>query len=350
MALTFGRITGVQIPLALLLRREKYELVHLHEHLKTSLFGTCPSVMHFHNDPLSGADAEALAREAPAYWAQVGKSLRQIGVSDYVAKRLRRIHDLAGATPDANILKIPNGVHADAMPAPARAGARRLTRERLGLKETDVVFLFSGALRPEKGVDFLARAFARTLEQNSNARLLIVGGGGSGSRRDGCSLTPWTPGSGRSRTSSPGDRAQAGPSARPRAARRNHAVLCGERRAGAAFDVSGDVRAGHSGSLSMGLPVVAFRSGGIPELVENGRNGVIVEQGDEEGLYRAMSELARDRALRERLGAAGEQTARRYPWEYTVDQLDDIYLSVMEKSAKLGRLRPSGPHFGREAQ
>jgi glycosyltransferase involved in cell wall biosynthesis len=50
-------------------------------------------------------------------------------------------------------------------------------RERLGLKDTDVVFLFAGALRPEKGVDFLARAFARLSEENSDARLIIVGGG-----------------------------------------------------------------------------------------------------------------------------------------------------------------------------
>lgn len=350
-ALTFGRVTGVQVPLALLLQKEKFDLVHLHEHLKTSLFGGRPSLMHFHNDPLPGDDAEALAQEAPLYWAQAGKSLRQIGVSDYVAKRLRRIHGLAGAAADANILRIPNGVHAGAMPALARAQARRLTRERLGLKDTDVVFLFSGALRPEKGVDLLARAFARTLERNPDVRLLIVGGGRLWIEQGWLQSSPidaW-------------ERKIAQILAP--AIERKQAQLLGLVPPAEImpFYAASDVLALPSmfqetfglvilEAFSAGLPVVAFRSGGIPELVENGRNGIIVEQGDEEGLYRAMSELAADRALRERLGAAGEQTARRYPWENTADQLDAVYLSVLDAvSRRSGRLRPGGPHFGREA-
>jgi len=350
-ALTLGRITGVQIPLALLLRREQFDLVHLHEHLKTSLFGARPKIMHFHNDPLPGSDA-ALAQEAPAYWAQVGKSLRQIGVSDYVAKRLRLIRELAGAPPDANVMRIQNGVHADAMPAPARADARRLTRERLGLKETDVVFLFSGALRPEKGVDLLARAFVRTLEQNPNARLLIVGGGRLWIEQGWLQSSPvdsW-------------ERKIADILAPAIERKQAHLLGLTPPAEIMPFYAASDALVLPSmfqetfglvilEAFSVGLPVVAFRSGGIPELVENGRNGLLVEQGDEEGLYRAMSELARDRALRERLGAAGEQTARRYPWENTADQLDAVYLSVLGAfSRRSGRLLRDDPRFGRETQ
>ena len=78
-ALTFGKITGMHLPLTALIYKEKFELVHLHEYLKTTLFEHYPKVMHFHNDPLPGCDDDAaLAREAPAYW---GKSARACGRS-----------------------------------------------------------------------------------------------------------------------------------------------------------------------------------------------------------------------------------------------------------------------------
>ena len=90
-------------------------------------------------------------------------------------------------------------------------------------------------------------------------------------------------------------------------------------------------------AFSVGRPVIAFRSGGIPELVEDRRNGVIVERGDEEALYSAMRELTLDRALRERLGAAGERTAQRYSWENTADHIEAVYLSALENSQRAER-------------
>ena len=87
-------------------------------------------------------------------------------------------------------------------------------------------------------------------------------------------------------------------------------------------------------AFSVGRPVIAFRSGGIPELVEDRRNGLIVEQGDEEALYQAMRELTLDRALRERLGAAGERTVQRYSWENTADQIEAVYQSALETHSR----------------
>jgi glycosyltransferase involved in cell wall biosynthesis len=82
-------------------------------------------------------------------------------------------------------------------------------------------------------------------------------------------------------------------------------------------------------AFSAGLPVIAFRSGGIPELVEDGKNGIVVAQGDEEALYRSMRELLLDRALRERLGAATKDVAARFSWENTVNLLEPIYRDVL---------------------
>ena len=84
-------------------------------------------------------------------------------------------------------------------------------------------------------------------------------------------------------------------------------------------------------AFSAGTPVIAFRSGGIPELVQDRTNGLIVAQGDEEGLYRSMRELMLDRQLRERLAAAAESVPPRYSWENTVDRLDAVYQGVLNR-------------------
>ncbi|MFH1069882.1 MAG: glycosyltransferase, partial [Candidatus Glassbacteria bacterium] len=57
------------------------------------------------------------------------------------------------------------------------------------------------------------------------------------------------------------------------------------------------------------LPVVAYDVGGVSELVAHGRTGLLVEKGDEDGLYEAVRALVGDRELARRLGEAGRQRA-----------------------------------------
>lgn len=58
-------------------------------------------------------------------------------------------------------------------------------------------------------------------------------------------------------------------------------------------------------AMSCERPVVASRLSGIPELVDDGVNGFLVEPGDVEGIATALKRLAADPSLRERMGAAG---------------------------------------------
>jgi glycosyltransferase involved in cell wall biosynthesis len=84
-------------------------------------------------------------------------------------------------------------------------------------------------------------------------------------------------------------------------------------------------------AFSAGLPVIAFRSGGIPELVQDRGNGILVPQGDEEALYQSMRELTLDQGLRARLGAAAEKVPANYPWDNTVDRLEAVYENVLKR-------------------
>ena len=62
--------------------------------------------------------------------------------------------------------------------------------------------------------------------------------------------------------------------------------------------------------LACGVPVIASDAGGLPEIVEHGRNGLLVPPGDEAALTSALLELVRDPALCRRMGALGRERAR----------------------------------------
>jgi glycosyltransferase involved in cell wall biosynthesis len=62
-------------------------------------------------------------------------------------------------------------------------------------------------------------------------------------------------------------------------------------------------------------PVVATRVGGIPELVRDGVDGILVEPGDVAGLARATARVLRDEGLRSRMGAAGRDRVAGFTWD-----------------------------------
>jgi glycosyltransferase involved in cell wall biosynthesis len=330
---SFGRYRSTHLPLTVLIRSARFDLIHLHEYLNTRYFATLPKVMHFHNDPQGPMDAAEFARVAPQYWSAVGKSSAQIAVSEFVVGQLRRAHGNAGADAlPANIVKVPGGAGSKVLLPEKRKAERQRIREKLGLQETDVLFLFAGAIRPEKGVDYLARAFARLSGENANAYLAIAGGTKLWVEEG------WLYGKALEATER-----QILDILGPAIARKRAFVLGivppseidGYYAAGDIFVLPSMFQETFGlvllEAFSAGLPVIAFRSGGIPELVEDRRNGIIVPQGDEEALYQSMRELMLDRDLRQRLGAAAETVPPRFPWENTVDRLEAVYRNVLRQ-------------------
>ena len=82
-------------------------------------------------------------------------------------------------------------------------------------------------------------------------------------------------------------------------------------------------------AMSAGRPVVATRVGGTPELVLDGKTGVLVDRGDPDGLAAALLTLLGDDALREALGAAGQRHLESLAGAGgSVDRLLDVYAEV----------------------
>ena len=64
--------------------------------------------------------------------------------------------------------------------------------------------------------------------------------------------------------------------------------------------------------MASGAPVVSTRISGIPELIVDGMNGLLVEPGDDAALADAITRLLLDAELARRLAAAGRQTVERH--------------------------------------
>jgi glycosyltransferase involved in cell wall biosynthesis len=87
-------------------------------------------------------------------------------------------------------------------------------------------------------------------------------------------------------------------------------------------------------AMSHGVPVVAFRVGGIPEWLMDGQTGFLVEPRDVAGLARRIDQLLHDPALARRLGGRGRQVVEeRFTLRRHVDALERVFADAIEKRA-----------------
>jgi glycosyltransferase involved in cell wall biosynthesis len=153
-----------------------------------------------------------------------------------------------------------------------------------------------------KGVLHTIRAFARVASELPDATLRLVGGGEQ--RRECEELAE-----------------RLGLAARVSFAGSVPLAAVGEEMRDADVFVQHNVRTEQGQEESLGgsileasahrLPLVVTRSGGVPEAVEDGETGLVVEPGDEAAMARAILNLARDPARRLRMGAAGRALVER---------------------------------------
>lgn len=83
-------------------------------------------------------------------------------------------------------------------------------------------------------------------------------------------------------------------------------------------------------ALSLEVPAAATRIAGVPRLLRDGDNGLLIEPGSVEELAAALGRLLRDAGLRRRLGQAGRSTvARDYSFAARMGKLADLYDSLL---------------------
>lgn len=185
-------------------------------------------------------------------------------------------------------------------PPPVTPMAKLQAREQLGIAQDAVVFLFFGLVRPYKGLDVLLEA-ARLLPRDCKWVLAVAGevwGGGEvlASRMADPfwrSRLLWYP--------------QWVPEEESRVwfSAADAVVLPYRQATGSAVAAQ---------ALAYGLPLVATRTGGLEEVVEEGINGLLAEPSDVVGLARALEQLL-DAGRRERLATGARLVGRRWSWD-----------------------------------
>ena len=78
--------------------------------------------------------------------------------------------------------------------------------------------------------------------------------------------------------------------------------------------------------MACARPVVAARTGGLPEVVRDGETGYLVPPGDAAALAERLGALLGDEALRKRIGAAGRAwTLEMFTWEKVAERVLECY-------------------------
>jgi glycosyltransferase involved in cell wall biosynthesis len=95
--------------------------------------------------------------------------------------------------------------------------------------------------------------------------------------------------------------------------------------------------------MATGLPIVATRSVGVVDCLTDGRDALLVEPGDVDGLAAALARVLEDRALRGRLAAAALAEVRaKYAWPIVAGLVQDVYERVLRQPAANGWAMPAG--------
>ena len=82
-------------------------------------------------------------------------------------------------------------------------------------------------------------------------------------------------------------------------------------------------------AMATGMPVITTETCGMPDVVENEFNGLLIPPANVPAMEEAILRLARSVELRQSLGEAARETMKRYTWERAARQLEELYRHVL---------------------
>ncbi|KMP11482.1 hypothetical protein UR09_03175 [Candidatus Nitromaritima sp. SCGC AAA799-A02] len=218
-----------------------------------------------------------------------------------------------GISPEL-ITVIPNGIDMDRFNPLDRAVARK----EVGLPPERSVLLTVGSLGAYKGHDYLIQALPEILKENKDVHLVIVGGGETRSRLESTAASLNL---------------------------EDRVTLAGlqkEESIPAWFNAADifvlpSLREGTPNvlleAMACQLPVVATPVGGIGQLIENGRNGLLIPPESSTDIAQSVISLLKDKNLRESMGRSARETilSQYGTWNRQANLLKSLYNRILCK-------------------
>ena len=178
-------------------------------------------------------------------------------------------------------------------------------RKELGIN--NIFILFVGRLIKMKGVEYLIRAVKDLIPLYGNLKLVIVGDGDAREEYE-----------------------------RMASSIKENVIFTGYRSDAYRFMCAADIVVLPSlcegcpnivlEAMACGTPVIASRVGAVPDIIENDKTGIIVEQKDVEGLKKALVQLIEDQELAKKMGERGRERIEKYfTWDAICKKLEGFY-------------------------
>lgn len=82
-------------------------------------------------------------------------------------------------------------------------------------------------------------------------------------------------------------------------------------------------------ALAVGTPIVASNVGGIPQILDNGKYGILTKPGDIEDLAQKIIALIKNNSLRNELRENGKQRVKEYSWDDIASKTIELYSSIL---------------------
>jgi glycosyltransferase involved in cell wall biosynthesis len=217
--------------------------------------------------------------------------------------------------PGEKIELIPNSVDISCY-APVNNDQKQLLRKKLNLPASAAIVLYTGRLVSYKGLPLLLNVWNEILREHDNALLVLVGAGGLDIHNCEHELREYVRSSGM----------------------RQSVLFTGGVSNVSEYIQAADVFAFPTTNdafpssvieaMACALPVVATPVGAIKEIISNGENGILVEQGNAAELFDALETVLSDPNLAARLGQSARQTVEE---RYSAAQVTKRYYSLFDR-------------------
>ena len=310
------RALGAWRPLIKVLRDRPIDILHTHM-FGSNIWGSVVGTLA--RTPVIVAHEQT--------WSYEGQPLRRFLDGKVISRRSdaficvskedrRRMIEIEGVDP-AKIVLVPNAISAPA-PDDDDGGGGGDVRAELGLEPDDPVVGTVCVLRPQKALDVLLRAAQLLRAEFPRLRLVIAGNGPERERLEAMTAEIGLDGS----VDFLGQRNDV------------PALLSAFDVAVSSSDFEGTPLAVME-YMAAAKPIVATRVGGVPELIDHGVNGLLVEPRDPAALAASIAQLLRDRDYGETLGArARERQRKEFDIEAAVRRIERLYEDLYAASPR----------------